>query len=173
MTLDELLDLLDRHHQRATFEAVAGTLGIAPLEVMKGRARTPRHSWVVSGRTHRPPGYGRDQLHPDLEEQTRVIETSLELRDWLFEHRTPGVPVTLHLSESEYVRLARLADRGGRSIERWATDALLAAIRRTETDPLLMLAGCLESAPAPGEVDRDEPAAIGLEAEAAARSGDV
>ena len=37
MTLDQIIDALDRSHQRATYGAVGSLLGQAPRTLMKGR----------------------------------------------------------------------------------------------------------------------------------------
>src|SRR4051794_13058699 len=54
--LDDILERLERHHQRATFGAVAGLLGREPLTLFDGYPRTPRTSWVVSKSTGLPTG---------------------------------------------------------------------------------------------------------------------
>ncbi len=41
-TLDEILDVLERHHQRATFGAVGGVLGRDPRSLFNGYVRTPK-----------------------------------------------------------------------------------------------------------------------------------
>jgi hypothetical protein len=88
-TLDEVLDQLDRWHQRATYGAVAGVAGARPQSVMHGRARSPRGCWVVNARTKRPTGYSDDELHQAFDEQPHVIATAEELSGWLADHRGP------------------------------------------------------------------------------------
>src|SRR5262249_187677 len=41
LTLDGILDVLERHHQRATYGAVAGIIGKEPASLFGGYARTP------------------------------------------------------------------------------------------------------------------------------------
>jgi hypothetical protein len=83
ITLDQVLDALDRNHQRATYGAVAAVLGDAPRTLMKGRARDQRHSWVVSSQNNEPTGYTPDQTHPALREHEQVLKTKDELERWL------------------------------------------------------------------------------------------
>ncbi len=45
-TLDGILAILERHHQRATFSAVAGLLGVDPTYLFRGYPRTPRTNTV-------------------------------------------------------------------------------------------------------------------------------
>lgn len=85
-SLDEVLDALERHHQRATFGAVAGILGVEPLSLFKGRARTAKTSWVVSKATGLPTGTKEDDYPPRLLENKRVINSPEDLRRWLQEH---------------------------------------------------------------------------------------
>ncbi|HEX6573515.1 MAG TPA: hypothetical protein VF042_00975 [Gemmatimonadaceae bacterium] len=82
-TLDSILTELNRHHQRATYAAVAGLLGSSPRSLMSGRDRNPESSWVVRRETGQPTGYDADQKHRALTEQERVIESPEELRVWL------------------------------------------------------------------------------------------
>lgn len=81
--LDQILDALDRQHQRATYGAVAAVLNKAPRTLMHGRERDHRHSWVVRRKSGEPTGYEAEQMHPDLTSSKRVIETREELERWL------------------------------------------------------------------------------------------
>ena len=81
--MDQILDALHDHHQRATYGAVAAVLGTAPRTLMKGRERDARHSWVVSRKTGEPTGYEPGQMHPEFVRSDRVIETRDELEKWL------------------------------------------------------------------------------------------
>jgi len=51
---NDALDALNLYHERATYGAVAGLLGVPPLSVMRGRPRDWRHSWVVNAETGWP-----------------------------------------------------------------------------------------------------------------------
>ena len=82
-TLDQILDALHLARQRATYGAVAGTLGAAPRTLMKSRERDQRHSWVVSRKTGLPTGYEPEQQHPELLLNDRVIESRDEMASWL------------------------------------------------------------------------------------------
>lgn len=92
-TLDQILDALHLARQRATYGAVAGTLGAAPRTLMKSRERDQRHSWVVSRKTGMPTGYEPDQLHPELLLNERVIESRDEMASWLQARSGTPAPV--------------------------------------------------------------------------------
>jgi hypothetical protein len=94
LTLDRILDALDRDHQRATYGAVAALLGKSPRTLMQGRDRDHRHSWVVGRLTGEPTGYSPEQMHPDLREKEEVLEIKEDLARWL--ERTAMVPVAVH-----------------------------------------------------------------------------
>ena len=85
--LDEILDLLDRHHQRATYGAVGAIVDRPPSFLMGGRPRDHRHSWIVNQETELPTGYGPEDMHPELHSRTKVLKTSQELESWLLEVR--------------------------------------------------------------------------------------
>ena len=86
-TLDEIIEQLDRHHQRATYGAVAALVGQAPRSLMKGRQRAPHCSWVVSSSSLLPTGYADDEKHPALEERSEVLGTREALLGWLGDPR--------------------------------------------------------------------------------------
>lgn len=81
--MDQILDTLDGARQRATYGAVAAVVGRAPRTLMSGRERDQRHSWVVSSKNGQPSGYEADQMHPELMQSERVLETREELEQWL------------------------------------------------------------------------------------------
>lgn len=81
--LDQILDALNAHHQRATYGAVAAVIGAAPRTLMSGRDRDQRHSWVVSRKSGQPTGYEGEQIHPELLAVSHVIESRDELTKWL------------------------------------------------------------------------------------------
>jgi len=81
--MDQIIDALDREHQRATYGAVAALLGKAPRTLMAGRQRDQRHSWVVSRKSGTPTGYDPAQMHPELLAVDHIIETREELERWL------------------------------------------------------------------------------------------
>ena len=83
LTLDQILDALDRGRQRATYGAVAAVLGHTPRTLMIGRERDQRHSWIVSARSGQPTGYRPDQIHPDLSAHADVLNTKEGLSQWL------------------------------------------------------------------------------------------
>ena len=81
--MDQVIDALDREHQRATYGAVAALLGKAPRTLMSGRQRDLRHSWVVSRKSGTPTGYDPALMHPELLAHDHIIETREELERWL------------------------------------------------------------------------------------------
>jgi hypothetical protein len=92
--LDQILDALNRHHQRATYGAVAGLVGAIPRAVLSGRKRDWRHSWVVNEETGKPTDYSELRVHPSLEEKAHVISSSEELQHWLVSASANGAPAT-------------------------------------------------------------------------------
>ena len=78
-----IIDLLDKHHQRATYGAVAGLLGAVPRWVMRGYPRDWRHSWVVNESTGEPTNYPAAKKHPSLTERERILDTPQKLAEWL------------------------------------------------------------------------------------------
>ncbi len=87
LTLDGILDALERHHQRATFGAVAAILGRDQRSLFKGYVRTPKTGWVVNKATGRPTGSNPEEIPDGLLEKERVINSAEELRVWLSENR--------------------------------------------------------------------------------------
>jgi hypothetical protein len=83
MTLDQILDLLQRHHQRATYGAVGGLLGKVPRAVMQGCRRDWRHSWVVNKETGLPTEYPAGKIHPAIGERREILESEADLKVWL------------------------------------------------------------------------------------------
>ena len=83
LTLDDILDALDRGHQRATYGAVAALLNEPPRTLMKGRDRDQRHSWVVSSKNGEPTGYPPDLIHPSLRERSEILGTREALEGWI------------------------------------------------------------------------------------------
>jgi hypothetical protein len=86
-SLDEVLDLLDRHRQRATYGAVGEVVKRPPLFLMAGRPRDFRHSWVVSKSTGLPTNYGPQDMHPEIRANDEVLSTGEELAHWMRSRR--------------------------------------------------------------------------------------
>jgi len=82
-TLDAILDLLSQYHQRATYGAVGGILGVPAAFVMQGRPRNPRHSWVVNQETGEPTGYNPGQCDPQFSTRDTILMTDAALLAWL------------------------------------------------------------------------------------------
>ena len=85
LTLDEILDVLERHHQRATYGAVGGVLGREPPSLFNGYKRTPKTAWVVN-KKGLPTGTKKDDYPPGLLQNERIIDAPDELREWLQTH---------------------------------------------------------------------------------------
>ena len=81
--LDEILDLLNRHQQRATYGAVGAIIGRPAAFLMGGRPRNHRHSWIVNQETGLPTGYAETEMHPALRTHEQVLVTSEKLESWL------------------------------------------------------------------------------------------
>ncbi|HVW08027.1 MAG TPA: hypothetical protein VHC90_05565 [Bryobacteraceae bacterium] len=87
-TLPKIAALLNQHHQRATYGAVAGVLGVLPRGAMQGRSKSPEYSWIVAAGNGIPTGYENGQIHPECLRQIREyrgrVNTSAEkLLAWL------------------------------------------------------------------------------------------
>jgi hypothetical protein len=82
-SLNDVVELLDRHHQRATYGAVAGVVDRPTRFLMGGLPRASRYSWVVNGRTCLPTGYTGEQMHSALLERAEVIGSPVMLEEWL------------------------------------------------------------------------------------------
>lgn len=96
-TLDEVVALLNEHHQRASYGAIAKVIGASsPRRLMKGRTGWHENSWVVAASTNRqsgsrrgwPTGYRRSQIHPECLKQilanpSDIIADADDLRRWL------------------------------------------------------------------------------------------
>ena len=86
LLLAEVIAKLERNHQRATYGAVGGIVGLPSRSVMSGQPKTSRNSWVVSAKTKLPTGYSQTECHSFLEANRRVIASVSELAAWLREH---------------------------------------------------------------------------------------
>ena len=80
---DAIIDMLDKHHQRATYRAVAGVAGKTPRTVMQGLKRGWRYSWVVNQENGEPSEYHDLQKHPALHERDQILSTPDALAAWL------------------------------------------------------------------------------------------
>jgi hypothetical protein len=82
-SIDSIIDQLDRFRQRATYGAVAAVLNRAPRNLMSGRSRSQRESWIVSRNDGMPTGYQPEQVHPDIKSRERILNSAKELGNWL------------------------------------------------------------------------------------------
>jgi hypothetical protein len=83
ISLNQILDQLNRHHQRATYGAVADLVGGHARSLLQGRDRDWRHSWVVNQGTGMPSEYPKGKIHPAIAERPDVLKTVEELKEWL------------------------------------------------------------------------------------------
>ena len=82
-SIDTIAEQLDRFRQRATYGAVAAVLNRSPRNLMSGRTRTQRDSWIVSNRDGMPTGYGPEQVHPEIKSRDQILRSGDELGSWL------------------------------------------------------------------------------------------
>jgi len=75
--------LLDKHHQRATYGAVAKYLSQPHRSLMTEFPKQPLFSWIVSAETGEPTNYPARAIHPDLHENGLILSTEEELREWI------------------------------------------------------------------------------------------
>ena len=81
MTLDDILDCLERERVRATYGAVGAVIGRSARSVGAALGkRRKRASWVVNARTGVPTDYDPTEKHPDLYLTSHIIKTGEELR---------------------------------------------------------------------------------------------
>lgn len=99
-TIDEIVILLKKNHQRATYGAVAGVLNRPARGLMKGRDHSFQDSWVVAQDTNRerasrrgwPTDYSDGEIDPACLAQARrapanFIRDPVELERWLTARR--------------------------------------------------------------------------------------
>lgn len=82
-SLDSIVEQLDHFQQRATYGAVAGVLNLSPRNLMAGRTRNQRDSWIVTHHTGLPTGYKVDQVHPEIGSREEILNSAKDLSDWL------------------------------------------------------------------------------------------
>src|SRR6476620_7797811 len=98
-SLNEIVRLLNTHHQRASYGAVAGVLRIIPRGLMAGRSASHQYSWIVAKSDSRkngsrrgwPTGYTTAEIHPECLRQIQTnpdnfIEDEQDLEHWLKVH---------------------------------------------------------------------------------------
>ena len=81
--MKQVLDLLNKHHQRATYGAVGALLSKVPRSLMQGLPRDWRHSWVVNRDTGLPSEYPSGKIHPAIGERAKILQSEAELEAWL------------------------------------------------------------------------------------------
>lgn len=91
VSIQKVLECLNREKVRCTYQAVADVIGGVPRGVQQQLgSRKPSASWVVNKRTGHPTGYTEDQKHPDLYRKSRIIKTGDELRNLLSAYQQRG-----------------------------------------------------------------------------------
>ena len=95
VSIDEVIDCLNKKRIRATYSAVGMVIGCDAKEVpghlqawnqkrgLKLDHRDPETSWVVRVSTGKPAGYTADDEHPELYRTTQIITTRSELDELL------------------------------------------------------------------------------------------
>jgi hypothetical protein len=86
-SLDEVVDLLVKYQQRATYGAVAAVVGGSPRSLLQGRPRDRRYSWIVNRDTGLPTGYDNSLVDPQIHARDVILDTEPDLRDWLDDPR--------------------------------------------------------------------------------------
>jgi hypothetical protein len=82
-SLEQIVDRLNEFHQRATYGAVAALVDRTPRNVMQGKKRMWRYSWVVAQADGQPSEYHDLQKHPKLRDRDHILESPDELAAWL------------------------------------------------------------------------------------------
>ena len=85
--LKDVVSLLCKHSQRATYSAVGGLVGLPARSVMFGQPKTPANSFVVSKKSGDPTGYAPSECHATLKSHAMVISSSAGLATWLHARR--------------------------------------------------------------------------------------
>ena len=131
MTIDRILDCLNRERIRATYGAVGEVIGIPAIGVGAALGkRSQRASWVVNAGTGKPAGYGPDQIHADLRLTSRIIRTGDELRRLCAEYNASrSAPRTC-----PYPGVFAHADWSTDPKKRWCAIAVLDADGRYRSD---------------------------------------
>ncbi len=81
--LEQILATLEKHRQRATYNAAAMVAGGVARGIMRGRPKNPRNCWIVSSRTGLPTGYAPEEMHPQLQSRATVISSGPILCKWI------------------------------------------------------------------------------------------
>jgi hypothetical protein len=87
LSLEDVIEFLDRRQLRATYGAVAAVVGRPATFLMSGIARSPRYSWIVNQKTLLPTGYTDEEKHPALTKKSFVFREERELRSWMVRDR--------------------------------------------------------------------------------------
>jgi hypothetical protein len=89
LTLDEIIDALHEHGQRATYGAVGDYFGENGHQVnwwMSTREPSHRNSWIVARNRGYPEGYCRAHIDPRMKTSPSPITTGEDLKSWLSEN---------------------------------------------------------------------------------------
>ena len=82
-SIDTITEQLDQFRQRATYGAVAAVLNRSPRNLMSGRTRSQRDSWIVSNKDGMPSGYEPHQVHPEITSRELILRSAEDLGSWL------------------------------------------------------------------------------------------
>ncbi|MBI2885221.1 MAG: MGMT family protein [Candidatus Omnitrophica bacterium] len=82
--LKGILEFLEKHEIRATYQAVGEAISVSARAVgaMLGE-RNPKASWVVASNTGKPTGYKSEEEHPTLYKNPRIIRTGSDLMQYM------------------------------------------------------------------------------------------
>ena len=80
-TIEQILEALNDHKIRATYEAVGGLLGCPAKNVAQRFLgnRRPLASWVVNKGNGMPSGYMTVNCHKDLQSNSHIVDSPVEL----------------------------------------------------------------------------------------------
>lgn len=79
-----IVECLSASRIRATYDAVARRIGVAPISIgARLGGRRPQVSWIVNTQTGLPTGYTEAEMHPELRSNPRIIKTREELEELL------------------------------------------------------------------------------------------
>lgn len=85
-SLDLVLMFLDKHHPRATADAVAPIVGWRRETFMISSPKDWGHSWVVHPASGLPDDYPAERIHPCIRENPLIIADPGELVRWIDQH---------------------------------------------------------------------------------------
>jgi hypothetical protein len=88
MTVDDVVERLERHQQRATYRAVAELLSLPNngYNMFVGKPFSARNAWVVSEKSQLPTGYDPAKLPVNFFANQNLLLSGTDLGQWLATH---------------------------------------------------------------------------------------